>query len=220
VKYKAAMFDLDGTLLYTLKDIGDSMNRVLKKLGYPAFSLEDYKYLVGDGGRNLARKVLPTDKRNDENTETLLNLYKDEMDMHWADSTHPYEGIPEMLQGLYKLGVKLTVLSNKSDDLTQKVMKRFLPEVRFDLIQGARSDFPLKPDPKAAIAIAAELGIAEGEFLYVGDTATDMLTANAAGMYPIGVLWGFRLYDELKSNGAKLIAGHPLEIVDFCKSCI
>jgi phosphoglycolate phosphatase len=134
---------------------------------------------------------------------------------NWNVNTHPYPGIPELLDEFTARGLKMAVLSNKPDEFARKTVETILPAWRFDAIVGEKPPIPRKPDPSAALAIANRFGIEPARFLYLGDTATDMKTANAAGMYAIGVLWGFRDAEELIASGAKKLAAKPAEVVEM-----
>jgi phosphoglycolate phosphatase len=212
MKYRAVLFDLDGTLLDTLRDLADSMNRVLAGMGYPIHDTKKYQYFVGDGMEMLAHSALPPGTSN-ETTAQCVSFMKEEYGKHWADKTHPYKGIPELLESLVGRDVKMTILSNKPDDLTRVVVNKLLPQWRFKAVVGARAGIPKKPDPTMALEIANNLNILPSEFLYLGDTDTDMKTANAAGMYSVGALWGFRTADELTKAGAKTLIKNPMELM-------
>jgi phosphoglycolate phosphatase len=214
-KYRAVIFDLDGTLIDSLEDIADSMNMVLKAKGYPTHTYDAYRYFVGSGARKLVAIALPEEKRDDDTVNECHKLFKDIYDKNWDVKTRPYPGIPEMLDRIAKLGIKASVLSNKPDDFTKRCVKKFLPDILFEIVLGMRENIPPKPDPAAALEIAAELKISPENFLYIGDTAIDMNTANNAGMFAVGVLWGFRSREELMANGAKALAGNPMEILNL-----
>ena len=211
--YKAALFDLDGTLLDTLDDLADSMNAALKHLDCPTHDVSAYKYFVGDGLDRLVQRVLPKKKLHlaSQCTNAMLSEYH----RRWADKTKPYKNIPELLSSLSEKNITLTILSNKPHEFTCKTVSRFLSQWSFKKIYGARPDVPKKPDPSGAIIITEELGIPADQFLYLGDTNTDMQTAKDAGMFPVGVLWGFRQADELQAAGAKLLLNDPLELLNL-----
>jgi len=211
MKHKAVIFDLDGTLLDTLEDIADSMNSVLERFGYPTHDIEAYKYFVGDGFRNLVLRALPEDDRTDENIEKGFIAVRDEYSRRWSNKTKPYPGISTMLDGFASRGIKLAVLSNKSDDFAKLMIKKFLPDWEFSAVFGERQGIPKKPDPAGALEIADLLGVRTDECLYLGDTGVDMRTASAAGMFAVGVLWGFRQADELLANGADVLINEPPE---------
>jgi phosphoglycolate phosphatase len=210
---KAVIFDLDGTLLDTLIDLADSMNVVLADLGLPSHPQDAYRYFVGDGMETLSRRVLPEEYRTlpmiQRCTEGMRARYQE----HWADKSEPYPGIPELLDSLSRRGLSLNILSNKPDDLTRLMVNHFLPNWRWSHVRGAVPEMPKKPDPSGALAVAEQLGVARHQFLYLGDTNTDMRTAAAAGMYPVGVLWGFRTKMELEESGAKSVLRYPLDLL-------
>jgi phosphoglycolate phosphatase len=215
MKYKAVIFDLDGTLLDTLEDIADSMNSVLGKLGHPVHDTEAYKYFVGDGFRILAKRTLPENCQDEGYIDQAYMKVRDEYLKRWADKTKPYAGISEMLDGFTSAGLKLAVLSNKSDDFAKLMIKKLLPSWEFDPVFGERKGIPKKPDPAGALEIADILGVKRDECLYLGDTGVDMLTASAAGMFAVGVLWGFRKADELLANGAAVLINKPQEALSL-----
>ncbi|MCR4429866.1 MAG: HAD family hydrolase [Tepidanaerobacteraceae bacterium] len=218
MKFEAVLFDLDGTLLDTLRDLADSMNSVLESMGFPVHDVEKYKYFVGDGMYNLVIRTIPSDKREESIIKKCLIKMNDEYGKRWADTTRPYEGIPELLDRLGKLGLKKAVLSNKPHDFTKLIVDRLLARWKFDAVLGQREGVPKKPDPAAALEIADKLKIPPERFVYLGDTNTDMRTANAAGMYAVGVLWGFREADELIESGAKVLIKRPLDLLKILKA--
>jgi len=212
--YKAVLFDLDGTLLNTLDDLGDSMNAVLATRGYPTHPISSFTGFVGDGVENLVRRALPAAASADHAlVAEVVPLMRAEYARRWKDKTRPYDGIPEMLEALASRGLRLTVLSNKPHPATVEVVGHFFPSGRFDAVLGARPGVPIKPDAGAARDVARQLGIPPQEFLYLGDTNTDMQTARAADMYAVGALWGFRTADELLECGAQVLVSHPHDLV-------
>ncbi len=211
--FKAVLFDLDGTLLDTIEDLGDSMNSVLARSGYPVHDNEAYKYFVGDGVRTLVQRALPENKRTAEEIDRSLTAMQAEYAVRWADKTVLYPGMAGLLDGLAKKGLKCAVLSNKPDTFTKQIIEKLLPDWTFYPVFGERQGIPKKPDPAGALEIAQILEVRPEECLYIGDTGTDMKTANAAGMYAVGVLWGFRKKDELLENGARVLAAEPAEIL-------
>ncbi|HEX2944400.1 MAG TPA: HAD family hydrolase [Clostridia bacterium] len=211
--YKAVIFDLDGTLLDTIDDLGDSMNSVLAQHGYPVHDLKAYKYFVGNGMRNLVLRALPEEKRDASSVEQGLGEMRGEYAKRWANKTRPYPGIPQLLDALTEKGIKLAVLSNKLDKFSKDIVKELLPAWNFYPVYGEREGVPIKPDPAGALEIAGILEVAPADILYLGDTGVDMKTAVSAGMYAVGVLWGFRNADELTGNGANLIISDPLEVL-------
>ncbi len=207
--FRGVVFDLDGTLLDTLTDLADCLNRVLQRHGLPTHPRDAYRMFVGDGLRMLVQRAMPVDRRDPAGIDALTAAMNAEYAEHWADQTRPYEGIPETLRALAERGLTLAVLSNKPDEFTPPAVRRFFPDIPFAAVRGARPEVPRKPDPTGALRIAAEAGLAPAEFLYLGDSGTDMQTAVRAGMHAVGVLWGFRGADELRANGAAHLLDHP-----------
>ena len=215
MKHRAVLFDLDGTLLNTLQDVADAVNKGLSSLSFPQHTTETFKTLIGEGRDVLVRRALPVNHRDDDSALKLLNLVNAEYQIHWADNTRPYPDIPELLDALTAQRIKIAVLSNKADDLTNLCVTKLLSRWHFTLVAGAKPSVPNKPDPTAALQIARQLDISPAEFLYLGDSDIDMKTANGAGMYAIGAGWGFRSTQELLTAGAKVVIKHPGELLKY-----
>jgi phosphoglycolate phosphatase len=214
MSYRAVCFDLDGTLLDTLDDLADSMNRTLEANNLPTHPVPAYRYFVGAGMRMLAHRVLPDGlKGNAEIEEALYQGARAQYAKRWAEKTKPYAGIPEMLDELTRRGTRMAVLTNKPHDFAELCVNELLPHWKFDLIQGVTDDVPPKPDPTGATLVREAFGIPAEEFIYVGDTAIDMKTGTGAGMFTVGVLWGFREADELRDNGAMKLIAAPDELI-------
>jgi phosphoglycolate phosphatase len=211
VKFKAILFDLDGTLLDTIEDLTDSMNMVLNRLGLPGHSVETCKKFVGDGVEMFALRALPETHRDDASVARCAADMRDVYRKRWSLKTRPYDGIPDLLDGLKQHNLRMAVLSNKPDDSTKEMVAELLSKWRFDPVVGARFSVPKKPAPTGALEISRYLDLPPEEFLYLGDTGTDMKTARAAGMFAVGVLWGFRTADELATSGAEVLIKHPAE---------
>ena len=213
---KAILFDLDGTLLDTLEDLGDSMNAVLASRGLPTHPLASFRYFVGDGVGELVRRALPANQAADEKlVQACTEGMRQEYDKRWHDKTILYDGIASLLDALTGAGVKLTVLSNKPDPFVRVILRHYFAAWKFAAALGARPSVPRKPDPAAAIEISRLLEVSPADFLYLGDTNTDMQTATAAGMYAVGALWGFRTRKELEESGAAAVAAHPMEVMSL-----
>ena len=208
---RAVLFDLDGTLTYTLQDIADAMNRSLRLHDLPEWPLDAYRYLVGDGAKKLAERAV---RDRQDLALSVQKEYQAYYETHTRVTSHPYEGVPEMLQALQDRGIKLAVFSNKPDADTRNVVAHYFPEIKWDVVRGQVEGVPVKPAPDGALAVAAQMGLTPADFLYLGDTATDMNCAVNAGMYPIGVLWGFRTAEELLASGAKRLLSHPMELLN------
>lgn len=213
MKYKAVLFDLDGTLLDTLEDIADSMNIILERLNFPVHDISEYKYFVGDGVDDLILRALPYDKRTDVMIKKGIVMMREEYQKRWANKTKPYNGIPEFLKALTNKSIKLAVLSNKPDDFTKKMVDKYFPDIKFSDVSGRVANFPRKPDPKIALNISNAMHIKPNEIIFLGDSNVDMQTAVAAGMFPVGALWGFRTSEELLKSGAKILISEPMDLL-------
>ncbi len=214
----AVLFDLDGTLLDTLRDIADSANSALAHFGFPEHEISAYRYFVGDGVDMLAARALPKESRDQTTVAKVVARIDQEYGTRWANNTHPFEGIPELLNALMKSGTRLAILSNKGQDFAELTVSKFLSGRQFDVILGAQPAIPKKPDPTGALQIATRMSLSPSVFLYLGDSGVDMKTAAAAGMFPVGALWGFRTADELLAGGARALARKPADVVDLLSS--
>ncbi len=215
MQFRAILFDLDGTLLDTLEDLALSVNAVLKRFGHPEHPLDSYRYFVGDGIEMLLRRSLPEGAITEKYVGKLVQAVQEEYRNRWMDHTRPYPGIPELLTRLEDKVIPKVILSNKPHEFTVLTVEALLPSWRFAAVVGSKPGLPRKPDPAGALAIAQDLKIHPREFVYLGDTATDMQTAIAAGMYPVGALWGFRPAKELTDSGAKKLVQSPPEVISF-----
>lgn len=211
---KLAIFDLDGTLVDSLGDLADACNNGLKKMGYPVHELEKYRYFVGDGVLKLVERILPEDKRSEENISALKAEFDSYYNVHYADKTHPYDGIVSLLDALSAKGVKLAVASNKPDEFTKSVVKVFF-EGKFDMVLGKCPDTEKKPAPDILLKIMDALDVSADETVMIGDTNVDIRTAKNAGVSSIGCLWGFRTMEELEQAGADHIVSSPNEILKY-----
>ena len=212
---RGVIFDLDGTLLDSIDDLADSMNHSLAQLGFPPHGVAEYKRLVGDGVRELACRSLPEAARTDAHIDETVRLMREEYAKRWDRKTRPYAGIPELLDELVARGMRMAILTNKLHGFSVQMVERLLPRWKFDVILGETEGLPRKPDPAGANRIAHQLSISPGEFRYLGDTNTDMCTATAAGMFPIGVLWGFRDAEELRASGARALLDRPGDLLEL-----
>lgn len=215
--YSGIIFDLDGTLLNTLGDLANSMNFVLEKHGFPTHDIEKYNYFVGKGMQELVRRTLPFEEPEKALVEICLSQLKEQYSKKWHELTMPYAEIEELLDNLYNKDMKISVLSNKPDEFTKLMIDKFFGLKRFDFVFGSRGGIPNKPDPYSALEIASLSKIEPSKYLYLGDTDVDMITANNAGMYAIGVTWGFRSADELLKNGANVLIHNPMDLMKFIK---
>jgi phosphoglycolate phosphatase len=212
--FSAVIFDLDGTLLDTLDDIAHAANDVLLQQGFPAHPLDAYRYFVGEGVRILFRRALPETSRSDEVVEACALAFRDAYSRLWNVHTRPYAGVADLLAALRTRQLKQAVLSNKPDLFTRRCVAEYFPKDAFQVVLGQREGVPQKPDPVGASEIADRLYIPADRFLFLGDTAVDMQTARAAGMYPVGALWGFRPLEELQEGGAEVVIHEPAQLLD------
>ncbi len=213
MKYRAVIFDLDGTLLDTIDDIAGSMNSVLRSHEFPTHPVDRYKIMVGDGMEMLVRRALPREA-DDSTLQACVREMETAYSENWDTFTKPYPGVETMLRYLTGRGLRMSVLSNKSHNFAELMVSRLLPEWEFEMVLGARDGVPKKPDPKAALEIAEALSINPSQVLYLGDTNTDMKTAVASGMFAVGVLWGFRDVKELLESGAQMLLEKPENITE------
>lgn len=213
MRYKAIIFDLDGTLLDTLEDLADAGNRVLAAAGLPVHPMDSYRYFVGEGLQVLIERIVPPELRGSSQLAALAEAFREDYGRNWAVRSRVYDGVPPLLTALQAEGLAMNVLSNKPDDFTRLCVSTFLRDWSFREVLGHRLEMGRKPDPAGALYIAEKLGIQPAAILYLGDTATDMKTAVAAGMRPVGALWGFRTAEELLANGAAELAGQPLDVL-------
>lgn len=211
--FKAIIFDLDGTLLDTLQDLVNTLNTVLTSHSYPVHTLDECRFLVGHGMRELIRKALPEGADTPENIDLLLKEFMIHYTDNWNVNSRPYPGIATLLDAISERNIKMAILSNKADHFTRLCAESLLVSWRFDVVMGQQEGIRRKPDPEGALLVAKMLDEDPASILYVGDSGIDMLTASRAEMYPLGVLWGFRPKSELLEFGAKTLVQHPEEII-------
>lgn len=213
---KAVLFDLDGTLVNSLADLADSTNFALQKLNFPTHETEEYKYLVGDGIPKLIERALPENERTEENRSKCLELFMAHYREHYFDKTDAYDGIKELLSALKADGFKIAVISNKAQEMAQKVVDKVFGDI-FDAVAGKREGYKTKPDPALTLEVIKELGVTPESSVLVGDSGMDMAAAVNAKTTGIGVLWGFRTETELRQNGADYIADTTAQILNIIK---
>jgi len=213
--HKAVLFDLDGTLIDTLEDIGTTVNRILANNGFQGHELGDYRHFIGDGVDALITRALPEGNRKENTIRVCVDAFREEYAREWNVKTKPYDTVPEMLDALVTRGLKIAVLSNKPHEFTKRCVSEFFPNWTFHVVLGERDGFPRKPDPAGALEVADHLQIPPAQFIYLGDTDTDMKTAVAAGMCPVGGVWGYRQAEELRESGALFILKRPIELLSL-----
>ena len=211
---KAVLFDLDGTLVNSLVDLANSVNFALEKFGFPVHNTEDFKLFVGDGIPKMIERALPRESRDEATLKKVNEVFMEHYSVHYADNTLPYKGMPELINTLKARGFKLAVVTNKAQDMADKVVKKAYGEV-FDIIFGKRENIPAKPDPTATLTVIDELGVKPGECVFLGDSGNDVLTGFNSGAYSVGELWGYRDREELIANKAMYIINSPEELIDL-----
>ena len=200
---KLVLFDLDGTLIDTIEDLGAAVDHALGLRGLPLHTVEEYRRMVGHGVRNLVTRALPEPLQSDEAfIDACLADFKAFYSANIDVRTRPYPGIQELLSELQGRGVRLAVASNKFQAGTERLIGEFFPGVEFCSVLGNRDGFPLKPSPEIVGEVLAAAGVSRGDAVMVGDSPTDMRTAANGGIDAIAVTWGYRTAADL--------AGHRL----------
>lgn len=210
MKYKLAIFDLDGTILDTLEDLADAVNYALGEHGYPQRTIEEVRRFVGNGIRKLIERAVPTGLTQEEISkvhQTFSAYYQ----KHCADKTRPYEGIVPLLQRLRAAGCLTAVVSNKADAAVQPLCQQYF-EGLFDYAVGEKAGINRKPAPDAVLEVLRCLGVEKMDAVYIGDSEVDIQTAANAGLDSIIVTWGFRDRAYLESQGGRRFADRPEEI--------
>lgn len=203
-KIKAVIFDLDGTLLDTLADIGAGANIALRRFGLPERQRADYRRFVGHGIRNLLRSAVPEDVSEDV-YEQVVAFYLDYYPEHCAELTDYFPGTQDFLKVLQERGLRLAVLSNKTEKTTDRIISKYFSNVPWEFVWGNNGERPLKPQLEAGYLACEKLGLRPEEILFVGDGDTDMEFASKMGFVAAGVTWGYRDPEELLAAGADLL---------------
>ncbi len=213
---KAALFDMDGTITDSLESIAHTTNTVLKEFGYPEIELERFKTIVGDGAETQIRRVMKIHGVSDEDIiQKVYARYLEEFEEGCLYHVTPCKGVPELIEKMKARGMKIAVCSNKPHAKSVKVADAVYPAGTFDLVIGQKEGIPKKPAPDMALMAAKEFGVEPSECLYLGDTNTDMKTGIGAGMFTIGVLWGFRDRAELEELHPDAIVTTPDEVEKY-----
>ena len=213
---KLCIFDLDGTVLDTVASIAHFMNTVLIRHGIEPYPVADYNYLAGAGAsalvhEALARRGMDTPELFEAFINEYVPLYRENV----AYKTTIFDGLKEQLDRLKAAGIALAIVSNKPDTQAQAVVRATYGEGYFDYVTGQKPGGPLKPDITEVLGAMAYFGATPDECLYFGDTSIDMITGTRAGIFTVGVLWGFRGEDELRENGADTLLATPSSLGDF-----
>lgn len=208
--YQAVVFDLDGTLLYTLEDLYRATNYGLATCGLPPRTRDEVRQFVGNGYRQLARLASP-EGTPDSVQEQVLAAFNKYYLVHDQDHTEPYPGINELLEHLHAQGLKLAVVSNKGDAAVQDLMQHYFPGV-FQAVAGEREGVRRKPAPDTVNTVMTQLGLVPAQVVYVGDSEVDVATAANVGCDCIAVTWGYRSVETLCAAGATLLASSTDEL--------
>lgn len=213
MKYKAVIFDMDGTILNTLEDLKNATNYSLRQFGMPERSLEEVRMFVGNGIRKLVERAVPAGTSEEKITQ-VFDVFLEYYEIHSADNTSPYPGILELVEKLKKSGIKTAVSTNKADVPAQELGREYFNGI-FDLIVGQQDGLKVKPAPDSVNKILSILDIQKKDAIYIGDSDVDVQTAKNSGLDFIGVSWGFRGREFLEKNGAKNIVDNANEILDL-----
>ncbi len=212
-KYKAVIFDLDGTILDTLRDLTNSVNFALEAGNFPPRSADEVRSFVGNGVKNLILRALP-DGKSDKQTDVTLSIFKEHYRTHCKDFTRPYDGIYELLCVLKNCGCSLAVVSNKVDYAVQALVKEYFGDI-FDVVFGERDGVSRKPAPDSLFEVMGVLGVSVADVVYIGDSDVDILTAQNANIPCISVDWGFKSKEFLQECGAQSVASCVSDLYDF-----
>ena len=214
MKYKAVIFDLDGTLVNSIADLSDSVNIMLKEYGYPEHDEDEYRYFVGNGSRKLVERALPKEKSGDNAfVSEALAKFKKIYSSRYLEKTRAYHAIPEVLRELRDWGIPLGICTNKHQEAADVISRILFDENTFQEVRGDTPGTKRKPDPEKPLEIAQHFGVEPFEVAYLGDSGVDMQTACNAGFLPVGVLWGFRDKKELIENGAEVLLNNPVDLL-------
>ena len=213
MKYDTVIFDLDGTLLNTLEDLADSTNFALESFGYPTRTYEEVRIFVGNGIKELMKKAVPTGT-DEQTTLKCLQAFKDHYKTNMQHKTAPYDGIIDLLKELNSRNIKLGIVSNKYDFGVKNLNKYYFKDL-IPVAIGEREGIRRKPAPDTVLAAMEELNSTKEKCLYVGDSPSDMITAQNANMKGVGVTWGFRDEDLLRESGADFIIKSPKELLEI-----
>ena len=212
---KLAIFDLDGTLLNTVEDLGNATNYALEQCGFPIHPIDEYYQMVGRGIYNLFRAAIPSEYATEDNVQRMASYFIPYYDEHKCDFTRPYDGILQMLKIITGRGVRLAIASNKYQDGAEKLVRHFFGEYDFVKILGQREGQPIKPDPAIVNQVLEKVpDITKDETVYVGDSNVDMQTGANACVRTIGVTWGFRSRAELAAYNPSALVDTPAELAD------
>lgn len=212
--YQTVIFDLDGTLLNTIDDLGDAANWVCEQNGWPTHTIDEYKTFVGNGIPKLVERFTPPDRRDPHTLETALVQFQRRYDAHKEDKTAPYPGIIPLLEALSEGEVTVGVLSNKDHDMARQVIRHYFGG-RIAFVQGRKQGIAPKPDPTGLFRLMEEMEADPATTIFVGDSDVDIATGHNGYLPAVGVLWGFRTFGELSRAGAEYIVDTPQALAEI-----
>lgn len=207
------IFDLDGTLINSIADLGAAANFALTQCGFPTHPITSYPKFVGSGVSKLLERVLPESSRTPEQIEVMRGYFKEYYGEHMTDATEPYPGIPELLEQLTERGIAVAVASNKYQKAVEELVNHYFPNIPWAAVEGQKEGVPVKPDPSIVFEILGKRPTPKAGVLYVGDSGIDMDTARRACVESAGVTWGFRSITELRDHYADHITDSPTALL-------
>ena len=214
MSYDTYIFDLDGTLLDTLRDLADSVNYALRQHHMPEHSVDNIRRFVGNGVRLLMERAVP-DGADNPLFDAAFDTFRQYYMHHSLDTTRPYDGIPELIRELHARGCQMAVVSNKMMAATQELVRHFFPEIEVAIGEHESAGIRKKPAPDTVFEALRQLGVSKDGAVYVGDSDVDIQTARNSGLPCISVLWGFRDREFLLDHGATTFASHPSDILNI-----
>jgi len=215
---KAVIFDLDGTLLDSIRDLADSMNYTLNQFGMPTHEFSHHIKSIGNGLKKYAERSVTEENKNDEFLDKFVSILAKRYQKNSMVKTVPFDGIFELLKFLEDENIIINILSNKRDEFVQELVVHYFPDFKFRCTNGELPDVPRKPDPEAALKIAKECNIAPDKILFIGDSIYDIKTGKNAGMKTIAVTWGYQPQDMLLKENPDFLANKPDDIISYIKS--
>ena len=211
MRFKAVVFDLDGTLINSLEDLGDSMNAALRANGLPTHPYEDFKLMIGNGVTNLAKRACGSEDIGVYGP--VLTAMRENYSRNALNKTYVYPGIHELIEYLSQKAVRLAVLTNKDQDFSVRIIDHYFKSGTFEIVWGAMPGRAIKPDPAALSQLLQGLNVTPQQTIFIGDSGVDMQVACAVGAYAAGASWGLRPKEELLADGADIIIDTPMELL-------
>ena len=212
---KLVVFDLDGTLVDSIFDLGNAVNFALKEYNLPLHPMSDYYTFVGNGMEDLVRRSMNEKGTDDELYKKVRKVFDEHYNAHSNDNTIAYKGVSELLSALRSKSVKTAVLTNKGHQYVGAILDRCFPEHKFDIYYGQRDGIERKPHPQSLELLLEELGVSKEDCLYIGDSEVDVKTAKNAEVDLVAVTWGYRSADVIRDAGAEILVNSPEEILNY-----